>query len=60
MDALKAGNKLDYLFLLKSIKDVPEELKHLLNKDAIIHKVNDRHMTVWSSVTNPPGIVGEI
>ena len=57
-EALLAGLKLEKLFLLKSLKEVPAKINTLMNDNVEIHKLGQKHMQVWSSVTTPPGVIG--
>jgi len=58
-DALLANFKMGKLFMLKSSKEVPEQIKGLMTEDVEIHRLGQKHMQVWSSVTTPPGVIGK-
>ncbi len=58
-EALLAGLKLEKLFLLKSFQEVPEKINTLMNDNVEIHKLGQKHMQLWSSLTTPPGVIGE-
>jgi len=57
-EALLAGLKLEKLFLLKSLKEVPAKINSLMNDNVEIYKLGQKHMQVWSSLTTPPGAIG--
>ncbi len=69
-EAFISGLKLEKLYLLRSLKTLPDGLVHLLeeekeqllsgvkNRSPEIHRVGLKSMETWSSVTTPPGIIG--
>lgn len=57
-DALLTNLQMEKLFILKSIEEVPEKIKVLMSEDVEIHRLGQKHMQLWSSVTTPPGIIG--
>lgn len=68
-DAVKTGLKMEKLFVLKSMKELPPGVAEIVEsqsqkggngeKGLEVHKVGLKAMELWSQVTTPPGIVGE-
>jgi hypothetical protein len=72
-EALKCGLKLQTLFLTRSLKEIPPTLQSIIvdheqiqgssqssrrDSGVEIHRVSAKLMQTWSSVTTPPGIIG--
>ena len=56
-EALHLGIKLEYLFVVKNMRGIIDDFRHLIG-DAEIHNISEQLFMTWSSVTTPPGVIG--